>query len=373
MTILGIVSYKVFPARLGGQKGIADFYRALSRKCKIVLAVSDDNDLTHPEPFSVYPFLFNQWRGFLNLFYIFMLARIIKKEKAQIIVLEHSYFGWLGILLRALTGKPYAIHSHNIESHRFNVAGRKWWRLYVRYEIFVHQQADFTFFKCVEDRDWALAQWHLNEAKTLIVTYGTDIHSAPTALEKADCRSRIRQMHGFAADETIFLFNGSLNYAPNIDSIHIILQELVPALNETSFKYRIIICGDFISEELKQAVQAVPQLLFTGYVADINLYFRAADAFISPTILATGIKTKLVEALANNVTVISTRNGARGISKSLTGEKMVLVENANWKEFARVMTETPYLIKTDTPSSFFEAFYWGNIVERVDNILHTMQ
>ncbi|MDE3142832.1 MAG: glycosyltransferase [Bacteroidota bacterium] len=364
MVLLGIVSYKIFPARLGGQKGIADFYQFISKECDVVLATSTDNKEITESPFKIYNFLFNQWKGFLNVFYIPKLITTIRKHKVDLILIEHSYFGIFGILLRSLTGKPFVIHSHNIESHRFLVAKRKWWRLYVRYEIFVHQQANFSFFKCHEDRDWAVEQWHIAPEKCMVVTYGTHIHETPALEEKKLCREKILQLHSVKEDETIFLFNGSLNYTPNIDSLNIIIQYLIPILQKTDFRFKIIICGDFLSHELKDQMALLPQIIFTGYVPDINLYFKGCDAFLNPSVLATGIKTKLVEALANDLTIISTRSGARGIDETITKEKMILVENADWQSFAAEMIKIKIRKGFTTPQEFYNSFYWGNIVAR---------
>ena len=38
--VLGIISFKVFPALMGGQKYIVDYYRELSKQTNVVLAVS---------------------------------------------------------------------------------------------------------------------------------------------------------------------------------------------------------------------------------------------------------------------------------------------------------------------------------------------
>ena len=369
MVLLGIVSYKIFPARLGGQKGIADFYQFLSKETEIILATSDDNDVSNKPSFKVYPFLFNHWKGFLNFLYIPKLIGIIRKHKVDVILIEHSYFGWLGILLRLFTGKPFAIHSHNIESHRFRVAGRKWWRFYIRYEIFVHQQANFTFFKCEEDKDWAIQEWNIRTENCMVVTYGTNIQKAPDAEEKKTCKETIQKTHSIDENETIFLFNGSLNYAPNIDSLRIITQYLIPILQKSDLKYHIIICGDYLPEELATEMRALPQIIFAGYVPDINLYFKAADAFINPSVLATGIKTKLVEALANDLTIISTIGGARGIDPKIVGMKMILVENDDWKGFAAEMLKTKLRRSFITPALFYDSFYWGNITQKVNTCL----
>ena len=369
MVLLGIVSYKVFPARLGGQKGIADFYRFLAAENKIILASSSDNELSEALPFQILNFLFNQWKGFFNIIYIPKLIALIRKYSVDAVLIEHSYFGWMGIMVRWLTGKPYIIHSHNIESHRFNVAGRKWWRFYVRYEIFVHQQADFTFFKCQEDQDWAIEQWNIQPQKCCVITYGTNIAEAPSLEEKFVCRNRIAAIHSIDTSETIFLFNGSMNYTPNIDSIQIIINQIIPILQKTELKYRIILCGDFLSDKLANQIKSIPQIIFTGYVPDINLYFKGADAFINPSILATGIKTKLVEALANNLTVISTISGARGIEESIVKDKLILVKNEDWNGFANEMIQIKKRNQIDTQKAFYDSFYWGNIAAKVDHCL----
>lgn len=369
MVLLGIVSYKIYPARLGGQKGVADFYHFMSKQCEVVLATSSDNKEITDSTFKTYNFLFNQWKGFLNVFYIPKLISTIRKHKVDVILIEHSYFGIFGILLRMLTGKPFVIHSHNIESHRFLVAKRKWWRLYVRYEIFVHQQANFSFFKCNEDRDWAIEQWKILPEKSMVLPYGTHIYEAPSLQGKKLCREKILQLHDVKEDETIFLFNGSLNYTPNIDSLHVFVQSIIPILQKTDFKFKIIICGDFLSDELKKQIELLPQIIFTGYVPDIDLYFKGCDAFLSPSVLATGIKTKLVEALANDQTVISTRSGARGIDETITKEKMILVENNDWQSFAAEMIKIKIRKEFTTPKEFYNNFYWGNIVARAKDRL----
>jgi len=203
----------------------------------------------------------------------------------------------------------------------------------------------------------------------MIVPYGTNIQKAPDAEEIKSCREKIRRIHSIKENETIFLFNGSLNYAPNIDSIQIITQFLIPILQKTDFKYRIIICGDFLQELLATELKAFDQIIFAGFVADISLYFKGCDAFLNPSVLATGIKTKLVEALANDLTVISTIGGARGIDSKIAGMKMILVENADWKGFAAEMQKTKLRKPFITPELFYTRFYWGNITHNVHKCL----
>ncbi|HNF44268.1 MAG TPA: glycosyltransferase family 4 protein, partial [Ferruginibacter sp.] len=112
-------------------------------------------------------------------------------------------------------------------------------------------------------------------------------------------------------------------------------------------------------------------IVYAGFVPDINPYFKGADLFINPVIEGGGIKTKLVEALGYDLTVISTRSGATGIPEDVPGKKMTVVDDGDWKEFARaIIAAEPAL---HTPQSFFDHFYWGRIAQKAGNAIRACQ
>jgi hypothetical protein len=86
-----------------------------------VLAVSKENDPSGKPQYKIFiPSCITTGGAFLTCVGVQALRRLDQKEHAvNVIIIEHSYFGWLGILLRGLTKKPFVIRSHNIEAHRF--------------------------------------------------------------------------------------------------------------------------------------------------------------------------------------------------------------------------------------------------------------
>ncbi|MBK7558780.1 MAG: glycosyltransferase [Chitinophagaceae bacterium] len=74
-------------------------------------------------------------------------------------------------------------------------------------------------------------------------------------------------------------------------------------------------------------------MIYAGFVEDINLYFKGCDIFINPVVNGGGIKTKLVEALGYDLSVTSTKTGAIGIPVEMTGNKMKISEDNDWKAF----------------------------------------
>ncbi len=363
VTLLSLVSYNFLPAKTGGQKGIAVFTEFLSRNCRLTVVTTQDNDPALAIGYQLLNILSPAKTRYINPFLFFRLRRIIKKERATHLLLEHPYFGWLGILLKYACGIKLVVHSHNIEHQRWRALGKWWWPLLFVYERTVHRTADYNFFKTDEDRHYARSRLGIDARKCITVTYGIDWNAAPAAAEKKRCRDILLAKHGIAPQYRLFLFNGSLDYAPNTDAVRFITDAINRPLWESEFPYKIIICGKGLPPKFNGlAAYASYNIIYTGFVEDISVYFKGVDAFINPVVTGGGIKTKLVEALGYNTYSISTESGAFGVDSSLTGHMMKLVSDYDWPAFARAMQQMPD--SQDIPAAFFEHFYWENIARK---------
>lgn len=370
-TVLGIVSYPVFPAKMGGQKCVEGFYKQLASETKVVLAVSKNNETNTLSGVTVENFLFDHWKGPLNVFYLFRLIKLIKKHKVDVVIVEHSYFGWLGLLLRFLTKRAFVIRSHNIEAYRFRDMQRPFWKTYYRYERMIHQKADHSFFITENDLHYAIEHWKLDPQKCSLATYGVaNDHSV--SYSKTLLRRRLLEYYKIPNNTSLFLFNGSLNYSPNIDGLHVIVYELLPRLRNSRLQFRIFICGSNLSEQWEKVLKAQPELIVTGFVDDISVFMIGTDCSINPVTLGGGIKTKLVEALACHQTVITTETGAKGLSTAVTGDNVKVIPDYNWSLFANAMnTFNPYH-QANTPAAFFEHHDWKRIIDKALVSLSTL-
>jgi polysaccharide biosynthesis protein PslH len=362
--ILSLVSYKFLPPQMGGQKCIALFNRYLSKTNNLVCVGVKENETNYEQEYPIHPLLSNSKLRYLNLFYFFTLKLFIQQHKITHLIIEHPYLGWLGILLKWSCKIKLIVHSHNIESQRFKSLRKWWWGLLWHYEKFIHRNADHSFFIQGNDKNYAIENYKLNPEKCLIVTYGVEPSAAPAAAEKKEAREYLCKTHGIATDEKILLFNGSLGYMPNLDAVEAILNSINPLLlAENNFKYKIIICGNKLPAQYHGlAGYKEKNIIYAGFVEDIATYFKGADIFINPVIEGGGIKTKVVEALGYDLSVISTQSGATGINVEETGEKMALVADGDWPEFAGKIVLMNNAVSI--PNSFFDTFYWGNIVSK---------
>lgn len=362
INIASLASYQIYPAIMGGQKGIALLYEYLSKYAPVTILGTSSNDASGvTDRIQVIPMLSNSKYRYINPFLFFSIRKYLRKNKISHLVLEHPYYGWLGLPLKWFTPVKLIIHSHNIEALRFKSTGRWWWGILWHYEKLTHRKADLNFFIHDDDRNYALEKFHLKPNKCVTITYGIEKNNAPGEAEKRSAANFIRNKYNIAPEKKILLFNGSLDYKPNSAALDIILEKINPLLlANKNLHYTIVICGNRLPASYNELADYKDKnIIYAGFVDDISIFFKGADIFINPVIDGGGIKTKVVEALSHDLSVISTESGATGIPAAVAGDKMKIVADADWDEFVTQIAEMN--THATIPNTFFDHFYWGNI------------
>ncbi len=359
----------MYPARTGGKKFIASFYEYLA-KIYLVTFISVAENTMPPD-------LKNSFEGILgssklryaNPLLFFKLKKLIKEKGITDLIIVHPYYGWLAWLLKKSSGVKLALLSHNIEAIRFRSMGKWWWKMLWFYEKNIHKIMDHNFFVTEEDLDFAVKNYGVDAAKCDVITYGIDWNETPSKEEKENASNVIRRQYNIKQEDKILLFNGTLDYRPNIEAINYIIENINPLLiNEQNFRYKIIICGKGLPASYNELRDySDKNIIYAGFVQDINLFFKGADFFINPVITGGGIKTKLVEALANNVTSISCESGAYGIPQTVAGGKLTVVKDFDWQAFVNGIYNAD--VNADIPVAFFNHFYWSNIAAKAAGII----
>ena len=217
------------------------------------------------------------------------------------------------------------------------------------------------FFITPEDKNFAVKEWEVPQQKCIDVPFGIETREYPK--DKVQCREILRQKHAIGKEETIILFNGVLSYKPNLDALTVILDQINPMLlSHPNFKYKILICGKGLPSELDELKKyREKNIIYAGFVDNIDIYFKGADLFMNPVQSGGGVKTKMVEAIGFGTTVISTVAGATGIDRELCGNKLVVVDNDEWEGFAKVVIRKAN-IREATPEKYYDYYNWENNV-----------
>lgn len=366
--VVSIIPYKILPARLGGEKGIAVFNEYVASLVPIKAISTQNNDISSAKNYTVVNTLSNSRIRYINIFLFFTIRKMIREHKATHLLIEHPYYGWLAWLIRKTTRVTWVVHSHNIEFERSKSIGRWWWKALKWYEKWVYKKADLIFFISEDDKAYALRELSVDAKKSFAITYGVEIPGIPD--DRAECRRHIESKYNIDAAEKILLFNGALYHHTNYDALKAILDHINPVLlREPGLRYKILVCGKGLPEwfnELRDYQEM--NVIYAGFVDDISIYFKAADLFLNPIISGGGVKTKAIEAMAYNCSVISTTIGALGLVEEVCGEKLTVVPDNAWALFSE-KTLSELKKKVPTPPTFYQYYYWGNIAQKVANIL----
>ena len=369
--VLSIVSYKIFPAKFGGQKGIASFNEYFSKYHNLSCVTVQDNKPLYAS-YQVINVLRNGPGRYFNIFYFGLIKKIMRHNNISHIIIEHPYYGWLGLLLQHFCKVKLIIHSHNIEAERFKTVGKWWWKILRRYEKYIHRGADFTFCISEADRQYFINRYKIREEKTAVITYGIPWNSLPAMSERAAAKNELLKKYSLKQETVLYLFNGTLDYKPNLQAVKNIVESINPVFIRLNVSYKILICGKNLPAEMNDLKQYADQnIIYTGFVEDISLYFKGVDIFINPVTDGGGIKTKLVEALGSNLNVVSTINGATGVDENLCNGKLLLSENADWLGFAENMRRAIHITQPVT-QQFFNIFYWDNIAKKAARVVESL-
>jgi polysaccharide biosynthesis protein PslH len=363
MNVLYITPYQFIPQNGGGKVAM---YNQIKNLCQVanvtVLGVANNN----PAPelnCDIIPFFSKSRFRYMDASYILKLKKLVQQYHTDVIILEHPYMGWMLVALQFFVKVKFVIRSQNVEYLRFKDLG-KWWHPILKvYEKFIHNQAEAVL--CITEEDKYFFENQKIKSKLINFPFGTDAKGNP--LDRKESRLKIIEMHQLPIDTFIILYNGSLSYLPNKIGLDIILEKINPILMEKFSNYKIIICGGGLNPSYNLLKSYTDKnIIYTGFVDDISLYFKAADVFINPVQGGGGIKTKLIDALAYGTTAISSANGANGVVQSTVVGKLIITPDYDAHAMAeKIMDVSKTKIVVPTPDAFYDYYNWENCINRL--------
>ena len=368
--MLSLVWFPVFPARFGGQKGIADFYKALSRYVMIDCLCAKNNQPLTVENLVIIPDLPNEKWQFFNPKVWRKIVQQFRNASYRYVLIEFPYYGFMGYWLRR-KGAVYLLHAHNIESQRFRSLGKWWWRLLFFYEKWSMQQANLVLFKTVADQSYARQNFFLPKEKTYVLPYGVNLTKEQ---DRIACRRFLEKTYNVRPDEKILLFAGTLDYEPNAEAVSAIYHQIAPLLCKENRPFKILICGrnKIASFSYLKNLQH-DNVIQAGFVPDVEVFFIGADVFINPVEKTFGVQTKILDSVAMNLNVVAFEQASAGLPSYLLDRKIFLAKKNEYEDFVQRIMEAIDR-QQPTPPQFFKDLSWNSIAldfaERLKSFRH---
>lgn len=108
------------------------------------------------------------------------------------------------------------------------------------------------------------------------------------------------------------VFIGNYDYPPNVAAATALVTEILPRVRREVPEARGILVGPNPPPTLTSL--AGDGVKVTGYVPDVRPYLATATCFVAPLTLGSGIRNKILEAMAMRVPVVTTPLGCEGIA-----------------------------------------------------------
>lgn len=244
------------------------------------------------------------------------IEEVLKKESYDIIHLESLFFTPYIPAIRKLTNAPVVLRSHNIE-HRIWERSAMMTKNPAKRFILRHLASTLKNYELLHLNDYqgilaitpADAEFFRSqECKVPIIDlpFGVEIQNYNTAS---------------AYEQNSVGFIGALNWIPNLEGIEWFLKEVWPGVIQKQANARFRIAGrttpDWLQNTRMQGLEIV------GEVESASDFISKNRIFVAPLLSGSGIRVKIIEALALGKAVITTKVGAEGIK--YTNEKNILI------------------------------------------------
>jgi sugar transferase (PEP-CTERM/EpsH1 system associated) len=204
-----------------------------------------------------------------------------------------------------------AISLHYKEAQNWIYGIRKWlytldYHRLLSYEKYVLGHFDLAFISSPVDRAYLLRQISEDNKYCPIVVFPTGVKEEVLREPQVD------------NEEPWIVFLGKMDYYPNEDAVIFFAKEIFPLVRQYWKNVEFIIVGANPGPRVRR-LSRLPGVKVTGFVSDPSFYLDRAMLVVAPMRIASGIQSKILEAMARGKTVVTTPLAVRGIEYGQEG------------------------------------------------------
>ncbi|MBZ0244300.1 MAG: glycosyltransferase family 4 protein [Bacteroidales bacterium] len=357
MRILFLCNKSPYPAREGGpiaMKSLIDGLLAAGHQVK-VLAVNSEKYQVNPDeipeeflqqtdielvdldlrirPFgALMAFLKNESyhvKRFISKDFKRKLLEVLQASTFDIVQLETVFMMPYVADIREHTRAPIVLRAHNIEHLIWKRIARQ--TKFPPKKLYLHHLSKTlrTFeLESLNKVDGIAAITRKDAAFFRGLTNSSTI-DIPYALEPAKFAPAFK-----VARKPLFFHLGAMNWIPNQEGISWFLEKVWPLVIKKKPEARFVLAGRFMPDWLLQ--YKAPGIEVVGEVNDASEFVRKHDIAVVPLLSGSGIRIKIIEAMALGKTVLTTTIGAEGINY-VDMKELFIADNA--EKMAAIMVQ----------------------------------
>ncbi len=258
-----------------------------------------------------------------------ILGKIIQfggHKQIDLIHVDHLHMAYYGLALREILKVPVVLREHNLElkiMERFSKSSsnpifRAYAKLqlnkFIKYEPEICSQVDKCIMITEQDRERLLSMRKNIDA--VVIPAGVD-----TDFFRPD---------DFVGDENSIVYVGSLDWLPNVDGLKWFVGEVLPIVIKSKPNVKFYIYGKNVSHGIDKLDDG-KNVFVKGFIEDVRRVFQKGRVVVVPLLAGSGIRIKILEAMAAGKPVVTTSIGCEGI-KYEAGKNIIIANTA--QEFA---------------------------------------
>ena len=238
-------------------------------------------------------------------------------EKPDVIILESAFLLPYLAAIRSVSAAKVILRAHNVEHRLWQqqaVQGEFPKKAYLAHLARTLKREELKGLQAV-DQVWTITPEDAADLRHLGIK--TPIYTIPFAMETAG------PLPDYSNAD--FFHLGALNWEPNKLAVNRLLMSIWPQFSLKS-QSRLHIAGSF-SDDFK--MDFVPHVQIHGFAENAEAFMLDHGSLVVPVISGSGVRIKLLEAMALGIPCISTPLGAAGILNA-SGQLKLADSDEEW-------------------------------------------
>lgn len=255
------------------------------------------------------------------------IKEIVQKENIEFIWCNHTHMAWYALQLQKEFDVKIFLREHNIEYSlvqqvmQLNKPGllRTFIKLQYlktkRHEISCWKKFDRTFF--ISDLDFSIAKIECSNCTKLDLLYD----SFP---EKKEIQAEEKEPYSF-------IFTGNIDTYQNSYNLQTFIKEIWEPLIKADPRWKLYITGnkdEIIKKKIKTDF-AANNITNLGFVDNIDQVINSKKYFVSPTYIGSGLRIKVLNAMASGAVCFLTPLDANMLSFFTDFDNIIEFNNFN--------------------------------------------
>jgi len=132
--------------------------------------------------------------------------------------------------------------------------------------------------------------------------------------------------HKSGSDFPSLIFTGNMPYSPNVDAILHFCKDIFPIVKEEFPDLRLYVVGRNPGPDIRE-LSRESDIIVTGEVEDMKVWLAKSTLFVCPLRYGSGMKIKILEAMAMCKPIVATSVAVEGI-KIKNGENIIIADDS---------------------------------------------